>query len=241
MDAGGNIITGNPDLKPTKAISFDAAIEHYLPHAGIVSVGVFAKDIKDYIVTNAQQTTTQKTAGNLGLALLTSFTNGAAAHVYGVEANYVERFRNLPGALGGLGVSANWTWVQSKYTVPVVDPATNLTTLSRDSVLPSTSRNTANAELLYEMHGLNLSIGAYYTTRNLFGMGSSASTDIWAQDRFSVDFGSQYKVNDTLQVYFNAKNLTNTALKLTEGEGENRVIQREFYGVTLQAGVNVKF
>ena len=241
VDAGGNIITGNPDLKPTKAISFDAAIEHYLPHAGIVSVGVFAKDIKDYIVTNAQQTTTQKTAGNLGLALLTSFTNGAAAHVYGVEANYVERFRSLPGALGGLGVSANWTWVQSKYTVPVVDPATNLTTLSRDSVLPSTSRNTANAELLYEMHGLNLSIGAYYTNRNIFGMGSSASTDIWAQDRFSVDFGSQYKVNDTLQVYLNAKNLTNTALKLTEGEGENRVIQREFYGVTLQAGVNVKF
>ena len=41
-------------------------------------------------------------------------------------------------------------------------------------------------------------------------------------------------------VYFNAKNLTNTALKLTEGSGDNRVIQREFYGMTLQAGVNIK-
>lgn len=42
-------------------------------------------------------------------------------------------------------------------------------------------------------------------------------------------------------MYFNAKNLTNTALKATEGPGANRVIQREFYGVTLQLGGTYKF
>jgi outer membrane receptor protein involved in Fe transport len=64
---------------------------------------------------------------------------------------------------------------------------------------------------------------------------------IWSQERFSVDLGSQYKVTEPFSVYFNAKNLTNTALKLTEGPGENRIIQREFYGVTLQIGGNYKF
>ena len=42
-------------------------------------------------------------------------------------------------------------------------------------------------------------------------------------------------------MYFNAKNLTNTALKFTEGSGPDRVIQREFYGTTFQIGANYKF
>ena len=58
-------------------------------------------------------------------------------------------------------------------------------------------------------------------------MGPSAATDIWTQERLSVDFGSQYKISDAFSVYFNAKNLTNTALKLTEGPADNRVIQHE--------------
>jgi outer membrane receptor protein involved in Fe transport len=143
--------------------------------------------------------------------------------------------------LGGLGVSANWTWVDSSYTEPVIDPVTGLVTGRRDSLLPSTSRNTGNLELLYDMDGLDVTLGAYYTSRNIFGVGNTAATDIWTQQRLSVDFGSQYKVTEAFGVYFNAKNLTNTALKFTEGPGDDRVIQREFYGITLQLGGTYKF
>jgi hypothetical protein len=38
----------------------------------------------------------------------------------------------------------------------------------------------------------------------------------------------------------NLTNPTNTPLKFTEGPGDGRVIQREFYGITVQAGVNYK-
>jgi outer membrane receptor protein involved in Fe transport len=64
---------------------------------------------------------------------------------------------------------------------------------------------------------------------------------MWSQERLSVDFGSQYQVTAPLSAYFNAKNLTNTALKFTEGSGADRVIQCEFYGITLQAGATYKF
>jgi hypothetical protein len=63
---------------------------------------------------------------------------------------------------------------------------------------------------------------------------------VWTQERFSVDFGSEYSVTHAFKVYFNLKNLTNTPLKFTEGPGENRIIQREFYGLTVQAGFNYK-
>ena len=48
-------------------------------------------------------------------------------------------------------------------------------------------------------------------------------------------------MSEPLSFYLNVKNLTNTALKFTEGEGEDRVIQREFYGVTVQVGGTYKF
>ncbi len=241
VDTNGDVTTGNPNLKPTTATGFDLSIEKYLPHAGIASAGFFAKYIKDYIVTDAAPLGGQVSGGNLGIAKLFSFVNGEPARVYGLEANFVKHFHDeLPGALAGLGVSANWTWVESWYSVPVTDANGN-TTLTRVSILPSTSRNTANGELLYDMYGLHLTLGGYYTSRNIFTQGPTAATDTWTQDRLSFDFGAQYKVNEPLAVYVNVKNLTNTALKFTDGEGENRVIQREFYGITLQAGVNIKF
>jgi hypothetical protein len=220
------------------------ALEQYLPHAGIASLGFFAKDIKDYIVTNTQQALggQQNLGGQLGIVKLISYANAPTAHLFGFETNFVQHFSDiLPGPLGGLGVGANWTWVDSRYKIPVVDPATGLTTLSRDSMLPSSSRNTANVEFLYDMYGLNLTLGAYYTSKNIFALGASAALDAWTQERLSVDFGSQFKISEPFSVYFNAKNLTNTALKFTEGPGENRIIQREFYGVTLQVGGNYKF
>jgi TonB-dependent receptor len=243
-DGSGNIITGNPDLKPTTATGLDLAIEKYLTHAGIVSLGFFGKDIKDYIVANTQQALggQQNLGGQLGIVKLISYANAPTAHLFGFESNYVQHFSDiLPGPLGGLGVSVNWTWVDSRYKIPVLNPATGLTTLSRNSLLPSTSRNTANAEVLYDMYGLNLTLGAYYTSKNIFALGGSAALDDWTQGRLSVDFGSQYKISDPFSVYFNAKNLTNTPLKFTEGPGEDRVIQREYYGVTLQFGATYKF
>jgi TonB-dependent receptor len=243
VDALGNTTTGNPNLKPTTATGLDLALEKYLPHAGIASAGVFGKNIKDYIVNNVSQQPggQQKTGGNLGIVDVTSFGNAPTAKLYGVETNYVQHFVDLlPGPLGGLGVSVNWTWVDSTHKQPVVDPVTGLTTSSRDLLLPSTSRNTANAELLYDMYGVSVSLGAYYTSKNIFALGNTAALDIWTQERFYLDLGTQYQVTHAFNVYFNLKNLTNTPLKFTEGPGEARIIQREFYGITAQAGFNYK-
>jgi TonB-dependent receptor len=243
VDASGDIITGNPNLKPTTATGLDLALEQYLPHAGIASIGFFAKDIKNYIVTNIEQTAggQQNLGGNLGIVKVISFANASTATLYGFETNYVQHFSDiLRGPLGGLGVSANYTWVDSQYNIPVFD-ASGMKIGTRPSLLPSSSRNTFNADLLYDMHNVSLTLGAYYTSRNIFGVGGTAALDVWTQERFSVDFGSQYKLTEAASVYFNAKNLTNTALKFTEGPGPNRIIQREYYGTTLQFGANYKF
>ena len=42
---------GNPDLEATTSVNFDLMAEHYFGSVGLVSGGVFYKQISDFIVT----------------------------------------------------------------------------------------------------------------------------------------------------------------------------------------------
>lgn len=234
IDVGaGRVAQGNPNLKPTTSNNFDLAIERYLPHAGILSAGVFYKAIKDYIANRVTTETFPNSglyAGLVGPARFNSWSNLGKSHVAGLELNYDQRFKELPGIWSGLGAGFNYTLVDSSFEIRP----------GEHSLLPSTSRHTANASVFYERHGLNLRLGAYYLTRNLWAIGGDSSTDVFSEPRLSVDFGSSYSLNDKTSLYFNAKNLTNTALKFAEGQSD-RTIQREFYGATYQLGLNLTF
>lgn len=234
VDVGAGLVAqGNPNLKPTTSNNFDLTVERYLPHAGILSAGVFYKDIKDYIASRVTTETFPNSglyAGLVGPTRFNSWTNLDKSHAAGLELNYEQRFKELPGIWSGLGAGFNYTLVDSSFEIRPGEHA----------LLPSTSRHTANASVFYERRGLNLRLGAYYLTRNLWAIGGDRSTDVFSESRLSVDFGSSYALNDTTSLYFNAKNLTNTALKFAEGTSD-RPIQREFYGATYQLGLNLTF
>lgn len=225
---------GDPNLKPTTSSNIDLSIEKYLPNAGILSVGLFDKEITDFI---AQIVTTQ-TISSSGVfsqfpgtdVHVTTYANIPNARAWGLEAAYEQRYRQLPGFWGGLGTNVNWTFVDSsgQFRSGV------------SQTLPSSSRNTANFEIFYERYGVDVRVGAYYVSRNLFGFGGSIATDVYSEARTTVDLGASYAFTKNLSVYGNMKNITNTPLKFTEGE-PGRPIQREFYGPTYQAGLQFNF
>jgi TonB-dependent receptor len=235
VDPGaGTISTGNPALKPINSDNFDIDIEYYLGNGGIASAGIFHKELSDYIVRTAYREvnpTNGPLAGYNGIVTVGSWENINSARATGLQLNYVQKFRGLPGLLSGLGVNANYTYVDSRLQLRPGDY----------TPLPSTSKNTANLALTYDYAGLSLNLAGYYTSRNVWATGDSDATDLWSQSRFSLDFGAIYTINDFASVFFDAKNLTNTALKFTEGPGSNRPIQREYYDATLLAGVRIKF
>lgn len=235
VDPGGpSVSSGNPNLKPTYANSFDISWEKYLPSAGIVSIGFFDKELSNYIASNVSYVTFPNSGlyAGLGGALtqVVSYSNISNSYVRGLELNYEQKLKAWADAADGWGVGANYTFVNSNFEIRP----------GESSLLPSTSQRTANATVYYEKDGLNLRLGAYYVSRNLFGIGGDASSDVFSEPRFSVDFGGSYALNKKVSVYFNAKNMTNTPLVYTIGTSD-RVIQREFYGATYQAGVNLSF
>ncbi len=231
--AANTVTSGNPDLKPITANSFDLSLEKYLPQAGILSLGLFDKEFKNYIANRQTDQTYPNNglfAGFVGVAHVTTFSNIDKSYARGLEFNYEQKLPSLPDALAGLGFGLNYTFVDSNFAIRPGEKST----------LPSTSKNTVNASVFYENHGWNLRLGAYYLSRNLWAIGGSAGTDVFSEPRLSVDFGSSYAISPQVSVYFNAKNLTNTPLTFAEGESQ-RVIQREFYRQTYQAGVNLSF
>jgi len=138
--------------------------------------------------------------------------------VYGVEANFVKRFRDdLPGVWGGLGVSANLTWVDSWYRLG-----------TRVSVLPATCV-TPEIGAAVEKYGLELSLGAYLTSRNIFTQGPTAATDTGRRIAFR-GFRWQLSGHDWKCRSIGRPEPHQHAAEVHRGINENRVIQREFYG-----------
>jgi TonB-dependent receptor len=232
---GQLVSQGNPNIKPTHSNNIDLSLEDYLSRGGIVSVGLFYKDLKDYIVPLA---TTQVFpngglfAGFFGPVKVLTFKNGSAARLLGYEFAFHRQFFELPGWLGGFGTDFNVTGVDSRIEIRP----------SSFTQLPSTARNTGNATLFYELpHVVELRLGADYISRWLFFISpTGAATDQYVESRLSLDFGSRFFITDSLSVYANVKNLTNTPLKFTEGSSV-RPIQREFYLQTIQFGLNASF
>ena len=230
IDADNNIITtGNPNLQPTTGNSFDVALEWYLPHSGIVSVGLFDKQLDNYVVQRTRKGT--DALGRLpGIVTFNTYDNVPSSYARGIEAAYVQRFASLPAPFDGLGVDLNGTYVDSLVTLRSGERRR----------LPATSEFTGNAALFYEAHGVQLRLSAQYVGSNLFGIGGSAASDIYQNARTTVDFTSAYDLTSHFRIYLNIKNLTNEPYRIYEGTS-SRPIQREFYDETYEAGVKFKF
>ncbi|MBV8404352.1 MAG: TonB-dependent receptor [Gammaproteobacteria bacterium] len=228
------VTIGNPALKPTIGQNLDATLEWYPGDGQVAALGVFGKVFTNYILLTEQQFASYPFPG-LGPGtpvVVDTYLNGPA-HVYGVEGQYQQQLLFLPRPWNGLGFSLNGTAVDSRAEIhPGIF-----------GLLPSTSKFTWNAAVFYESGPLELRLAADYVGQNLFAFGTvtSNATDVYSSARLTMDFGASYVVSRAVRVYFNAKNLLNTPLEFTEGPSWYRPIQREFYDVTLLAGVRLTF
>jgi TonB-dependent receptor len=226
-----SVTVGNPNLKPTIGQDFDLTLEYY-PGAGqIASAGLFYKSFKNYILPSQQFVDGYPFPGLTStITQVTTYSNGPA-HADGFEAQYQQQLLFLPAPFDGFGYSGNVTLVDSRAQI---HPGIY-------GLLPSTSKRTWNAAIFYERAPLEIRVAADYVGQNLFAFGSVVgnSTDDYSSPRLTLDVGSSFTVIRQVKLYFDAKNLLNTPLEFTEGPSQSRPIQREFYDITLLAGVRV--
>ncbi len=228
----GTISYGNPDLKPYRAENLDATAEWYFAKGGLLSVGVFAKFIKDPIFS---QTFTQNNVSLDGrtysILRTTQPLNAERGDIVGIEAQYQQQFSFLPGLLSGLGVSLTGTYVDSSLKLPD----------GRSSRFPQQSRYLYGAELFYQKGRIEGSIAYHNTGKSLLSVGGVPYQDQYNNDLRRLDAKLSVSITDNIRVYAEAQNLTDEPTRQYQGGNTDWISQNERYGRTYYGGVSVNF
>ncbi|MSU25338.1 MAG: TonB-dependent receptor [Opitutus sp.] len=225
----GNLSSGNPLLKPFESRNLDVAAEYYLKSAGIVSVGLFRKDIKNPVYRRSYTLNNTTYNGRTYSRLAVSRPENAGdARVSGIELNYQQFFNQLPGALAGLGVNFNYTVTDSSVTI-----------FGRSDVLPffKQSDEIGNLALLYEKYGFEARVALSFNSAYLEAVGTAPANDEYTDRRRPIDVKLSYRINRRLRVFADFLNVGKAPLRTFTGEpGHNS--GNEIYSWNANVGVN---
>ena len=239
---------GNPGLKAESANNYDAFIEHYLRGVGILQGGFFYKQLYDPIVTQTfLKDNYTPDPGNAfyptGTWQVTQPVNAGSGWLAGVELAYLQHFTSLPGELGGLGLSANYSYTASQ--------ASGLPGRSDSPRLLRQAPNTFNISPTFDRGRLSIRVGMTYNGASIYayqyqdGTGGSTATpgglhgpdgDNYLYAHFQLDAQASFRLRYGFTVVGYGQNLTNEVFGFYNGQSQY-LVQREYYGPTLALGM----
>jgi TonB-dependent receptor len=232
---------GNPKAKPERAKGVDLYFEWYMPSRGFFSAGAYYKDLND-ILYDVELTSFGLDVLNSGGIDRSSYryatvANGGGGHIKGLEFAFsqplegVARSMGLPDWALGFGIQANLTINDSKATTPD----------GRTTDLPGASPLIYNISGYYERYGLSARVSYQWQKAYLdsIGSGDIIGDTYWA-DVARLDVSVRYAINESVQLYLDANNLTNEPGIRYQGSA-SRQIEHEVFGRRYLAGVRLNF
>ncbi|MEW6993569.1 TonB-dependent receptor [Colwelliaceae bacterium MEBiC 14330] len=196
---------GNPDLETFESDNIDFSIEYYPGNIGVLSAGLFFKDISNYVVVAEVQDNGQWD----GFAEVMQPINGGDASLTGLELAWTKNFAS------GLFISANGTFVDT------------------DDDLPNQADTLANLMFGYENNKFSARLSTSYKSESFQFVDNDSA--VYEDTHTQVDFSAKYYFSDTMQVYFNAINITDEPLYIYHGNSAYNY-QYEEYGASFELG-----
>jgi TonB-dependent receptor len=215
------VTSGNPDLDPFRARSYDASIEWYFAPESLLSFALFRKDISSFVSTvRAEIPFNENTLGlpdsvaiaqcggapGCGPDELWQFAqpaNTEGGKVSGFEISYQQPFTFLPGAWSNFGTILNYTGVDSE--VEYEDALGQVT----KGDLTGLSDTSWNATLYYDNKRFSARVAAAYRGDYLTQKPGRNDNDVeGTAETLNIDFSSTFNVNDNFAISFEALNIT---------------------------------
>jgi TonB-dependent receptor len=203
------VSANNPSLKPQTSDNFDFSIEYYVRPAGVISAGVFLKEMKNFIFTQTGATIGNGPDngfdGDYAGYILTTKVNGGSAKIKGFEFNFSQQFTFLPGWLGGFGAFANYTRL---------DAEGNYSTGNTVAVAPTAevagfNPQLANLGVSYIRNKVSFRVQFSHRDRFLVTYNPTESAKAYARKRNTIDLKSGYQISKHFDVYLNIDNVLN--------------------------------
>jgi TonB-dependent receptor len=244
LSEDAEVFAGNPSLKATFSYNFDLMAEKYYKSIGLISAGLFYKNLNDFIYTYVdKQFTNDKFSSNFPGQKnpipndqnwkFVQQRNGDNVDVYGFEVAFQRQLDFLPGAfLKGFGVYVNYTHTNSK-----AKGITNEDGEERTGVkLPGTAPHMFNGSLSWENNRFSSRVSLNYTAGYIDGLGGSDFEDLFYGKQLFVDANAAYKFTKKLRIFAEANNLTNQPLRYYQGIS-SRTSQMEYYQARYNLGL----
>lgn len=221
---------GNPELEATKSVNLDLMLEHYYKDMGLISAGVFYKQISDFIVEK------QLRKFNYNGREWKKFVqpiNGGDANLYGFEFSFQRKLDFLPGFLSNLGFYGNYTYTKSEVENFQLDGREN-----ENMPLPGTPENTFNVSLFYETNRLSIRASLNYADEFIDEVGESAFFDRYYDNAKHLDLNANYAINKNINIFAEVNNVLDQPLRYYQGVS-TRTMQEEYYGLKVNFGVKI--
>jgi TonB-dependent receptor len=199
---------GATDLKPLTANQFDASFEWYYDDASAISVGYFYKKVKNDLVREQYCPTSYGgiidglaidgngdcvDAGGSHWEIKRQFNRDGIVEINGGELGITHMFTHLPGPWSGLGVQANYSYLDVRVG-------------SDENVSVDIAPETANLIAFYEWGGFAARVAFNYRDeylqRSFFGQRV-------IQPRKQLDLSVSYQFTDNFRVALEGINVNN--------------------------------
>jgi TonB-dependent receptor len=228
----GRVTTNNPGLKPQHAQTYDFSAEYYLEPAGVISAGVFRKDITDFLYRTSSIIGNGVNNGFDGRYEgfeLTSTGNLGSALVEGVELNYSQQLRWLPKPFDGLSVFANYTRLRTEgsYAQGVAELA---------DFVPTTYNIGAN----FSYRNFEARAAYHFKSGYLDTYNANPGSQSRVTDDPTVDLNFQYRVRSSLTVFVDFINVFNNSPDWVS-VSPRHITMSELYGARLNVGISGRF
>ena len=192
------IIRGNGDLDLTTSNNYDLLGEYFFQGIGLISGGLFLKDIDKFVFTSVGVVN----GGQFDGFDFEEPLNGGGAQIFGVELSWQQQFTFLPGFLDGFGIFTNYTYTNSSNIDLGPDS-------QRDDidVLPEQVANSGNIALTYEKYGINARIAGNFTGKFIDRVGQTADRDILTDSYTQWDFSASKRFGKNIDLFFEWVNI----------------------------------
>lgn len=251
---------GNPSLKPSTTNNYDAYVSVYENHIGLFTVGVFYKEIEDFI-TSITYVTKDDSLINGRVSLpqngdatrINTWTNlDKTSTVKGIEFEWQTNFWYLPSLFQGIVLSLNYTHINSEtfypnfYTKRVGNPPffqfVDVDTV-RTGKLIDQPDDIINVTLGYDIKGFSARLSYQYTDNIIRGINTTfKELDSYTAPYERLDFSARQKLPwlEGLQLFLNVNNITNTPDR-SYSSTSKKLNNVSYYGRTATLGVKYSF
>lgn len=229
----GTVTQNNPGLKPEYSTNLDLSLEYYFEPAGVVSVGLFHKDITNFI---SRSLSTIGSGSNNGFDgryenfnLNRTFNVGDAT-VKGFELNYNQNFAMLPKPFNGLSVFANYTYIKT-------DGSYDNGVRELNGFVPKT----ANLGVAYRWRDFSTRVSYNYTGDFLRTRNNDINQQLRFRPKETYDISFQYQYSQKVSFFLDLINITDSWPVWYTGTNTERVRIVDSYGARANVGISGRF